>query len=59
MISTFGDPDAARTGRGHAGLDSSAVRPMTPGNVVPGSYSWRLISRFLLGDDDHELVIRG
>jgi hypothetical protein len=26
-------------GRGHAGLDSSAVRPITPGNAIPGSYS--------------------
>ena len=39
MNSTFGDPGSARSGRGHAGLDSSVVRPITPGKAVPGSYS--------------------
>src|ERR1700733_585549 len=40
MNSTFGEPASARSGRGHAGLDSSVVRPITPGNAVPGSYSF-------------------
>ncbi len=31
MNNTFGAPLAARFGTGHAGLDSSAVRPATPG----------------------------
>src|ERR1039457_2091800 len=39
MNSTFGAPGAARSGRGHAGVDSCAVRPITPGNAWPGSYS--------------------
>src|SRR3974390_1615084 len=39
MNSTFGDPGFARTGAGHAGDDSPMVRPMRPGNVVPGLYS--------------------
>src|ERR1700733_4850214 len=40
MNSTFGEPASARSGRGQAGLDSSVVRPITPGNAVPGSYSF-------------------
>src|ERR1700761_9278177 len=40
MISTFAAPASARSGRGHAGLDSSVVRPITPENAVPGSYSF-------------------
>ena len=40
IISTFGAPAFARSGRGQAGLDSSAVRPITPEKVVPGSYSF-------------------
>ena len=39
MNRTFGAPSDARFGAGHAGLDSSAVRPITPGNRAPGSYS--------------------
>jgi hypothetical protein len=39
MNRTFGAPFLARVSAGHAGLDSSAVRPITPGNVAPGSYS--------------------
>ncbi|AKV00763.1 hypothetical protein AKJ09_07426 [Labilithrix luteola] len=39
MKSTFWSPAFARTGSGHAGDDSPKVRPITPGNVVPGSYS--------------------
>ena len=39
MNSTFGDPRSARKGRGHAGRDSSVVRPITPVNPVTGSYS--------------------
>ena len=34
MKSTFGAPFGARAGSGHAGSDSSAVRPMTPGKTV-------------------------
>src|SRR5215471_17987041 len=44
-MSTFGASRLARSGRGHAGLDSSAVRPITPGNAVPGSYSVSPIDR--------------
>src|SRR5215471_14399111 len=44
-MSTFGASRLARSGRGHAGLDSSAVRPITPGNAVPGSYSVSPIAR--------------
>src|SRR6478736_2130618 len=40
MISTFGVPGAARTGLGHAGVDSSVVLPILPGNAEPGSYSF-------------------
>ncbi len=36
---TFGVPADARFGAGHAGDDSSSVRPITPGNSVAGSYS--------------------
>src|SRR6185369_8874234 len=36
---TLGDPGLARIGRGQAGVDSPTVRPITPGNAVPGSYS--------------------
>src|SRR5215475_9223563 len=39
MNSTLGAPGFARTGAGHAGEDSPIVRPMRPGNVVPGLYS--------------------
>src|SRR3974390_1472460 len=39
MNNTFGEPFGARFGAGHAGLDSSAVRPITPGKRLPGSYS--------------------
>ena len=37
--STFGAPFAARMGAGQAGLDSSVVRPMMPGNAPPLGYS--------------------
>jgi hypothetical protein len=47
IINTFGDPGAARTGWGHAGLETSVVRPITPGNTVPGSYSLSAIDRNL------------
>ena len=36
---TFGAPSRARGGAGHAGLDSSAVRPITPGKAAPSGYS--------------------
>src|SRR5215472_12654662 len=39
MKSTFGAPGFGRTGFGQAGSDSPMVRPMRPGNVVPGRYS--------------------
>src|SRR2546429_1826105 len=39
MNTTLGAPSRARTGAGQAGADSSAVRPITPGNAAPGSYS--------------------
>src|SRR6185312_14794831 len=39
MNTTLGAPSRARTGAGHAGADSSAVLPITPGNAAPDSYS--------------------
>src|SRR6516164_579259 len=39
MNSTFGAPSRARLGSGHAGLDTSKVRPITPENAWPGLYS--------------------
>src|SRR5262245_39723563 len=53
MNSTFGAPGLARTGAGHAGEDSPMVRPMRPGNVVPGLYS--LSSAF--AEPDRPLVV--
>jgi hypothetical protein len=41
---TLGDPCGARVGAGHAGVDSSTVLPITPGNGVPGSYSRGVIA---------------
>jgi hypothetical protein len=40
---TLGAPFLARTGWGQAGSDSDTVRPITPGKVVPGLYSFRVI----------------
>ena len=37
---TLGVPSLARTGCGQAGSDSDTVRPITPGNAVPGLYSF-------------------
>src|SRR5215467_9477725 len=39
MKSTFGAPSLARLGAGHAGLETSNVRPITPGKACPGLYS--------------------
>ncbi len=39
ITTTLGDPAGARFGAGHAGDDSSSVRPITPGKSSPGSYS--------------------
>ncbi|MGW4090274.1 hypothetical protein [Nocardia sp. NPDC004750] len=39
MNTKFGAPGAARTGCGHAGFDTSVVRPMIPGKAVPRLYS--------------------
>ena len=47
MNSTFGAPFGARTGAGHAGVDSSAVRPITPGKAVPDGYSFSGMSTLL------------
>ena len=47
MNTTFGVPFGARTGAGHAGVDSSAVRPITPGKAVPDGYSFSGISTLL------------
>ena len=38
-MSTLGAPLRARGGAGQAGLDSSAVRPITPGKAAPSGYS--------------------
>ena len=48
MNSTLGAPSWARLGCGQAGVDTSAVRPITPGNVVPGLYSFSAMSDNLL-----------
>src|SRR5215471_17336173 len=40
MKSTFGAPSLARLGAGHAGLETSKVRPITPGNACPSLYSF-------------------
>src|SRR5262245_2744215 len=40
MNTTFGAPFLARSGSGHAGDDSSNVRPITPENALPGLYSF-------------------
>jgi hypothetical protein len=39
MNITFGAPGFARSGAGHAGVDSAIVLPRFPGNAVPGLYS--------------------
>src|SRR6185436_3231672 len=49
MNSTLGDPGFARSGRGHAGDDSPIVRPITPGNALPGSYSLIAIAALPVG----------
>ena len=38
----LGAPCTALAGSGQAGVDSDTVRPMTPGKVVPGLYSFKL-----------------
>jgi len=38
-VEDVGDWGSARSGRSQAGDDSPTVRPITPGNVVPGSYA--------------------
>ena len=43
MNRTFGAPSLARLGSGHAGDDSSTVRPMVPVNADPGRYSFMVI----------------
>ena len=40
MNNTLGAPSFARSGSGHAGFDTSKVRPITPVNAVPGLYSF-------------------
>jgi hypothetical protein len=40
MNKTLGAPSFARSGAGQAGADSPMVRPMRPGKVVPGLYSF-------------------
>src|SRR4029450_9386021 len=47
MTTTFGASGIARTGCGHAGLDSSAVLPITPENALPGLYSLNAIGLLL------------
>jgi len=51
MKSTLGAPSLARTGFGQAGSDRSKVRPITPGNDVPGLYSFNDIYPPLSGWD--------
>jgi hypothetical protein len=40
MNSTLGAPSLERIGSCQAGSDWSKVRPITPGKVVPGLYSF-------------------
>src|SRR5262245_47777904 len=47
MNKTFGAPSRARSGCGHAGDETSKVRPMTPLKAVPGLYSF-IAKSFLL-----------
>src|SRR6185503_1547919 len=54
MNNTLGDPGTARTGCGHAGVDSSVVRPTRPGKLVPGRYSLNAMART---PPAHEAVI--
>src|SRR5436190_12108790 len=68
MNKTLGAPSLARSGSGQAGLETSNVRPMTPGNAVPTLYSLSdtLVCPFemrpnaltwsLIDDDDRRLV---
>ncbi len=49
MNRMLGAPSFARSGLGHAGLETSNVRPMTPLNAVPGLYSLRVTSWLLIG----------
>src|SRR4051812_36364505 len=58
MKRTFAAPSFARIGAGQAGVDSSAVRPITPGNGVPGSYSVIGISSLRFGRWDAEATRR-
>src|SRR5689334_12123953 len=51
MNSTLGAPFGARTGAGHAGVDSSAVRPITPGKGVPDGYSFSGMATLLFAVD--------
>jgi hypothetical protein len=39
MNNTLGVPVGGRTGCGHAGDETSNVRPITPGKAAPGGYS--------------------
>src|SRR5579871_3054078 len=43
MNRTFGAPSLARLGAGHAGFETSKVRPITPGNACPDLYSLSVI----------------
>jgi hypothetical protein len=44
MNNTLGVPSFALSGCGHAGDDTSNVRPMTPVKAVPGLYSLSAIA---------------
>src|SRR5262249_34783338 len=48
MNNTLGAPSRARVGAGHAGLDTSKVRPITPGNAWPALYSFSDIDVLLV-----------
>jgi hypothetical protein len=50
MNRTFGAPSLARSGSGHAGDETSNVRPMTPLNAAPGLYSFKAIVNSCLND---------
>src|SRR5262245_15180234 len=49
MKRTLGAPGFGRMGSGQAGEESSIVRPMRPGNAVPGLYSNSSALAFVVG----------
>ncbi len=57
MKSTLGEPSFARKGSGHAGDETSNVRPMTPLKADPGLYSLSATLLLLLDEDRLDIAI--